>query len=162
MRGGPVRRWLEVQVRTLDGHTQLSTGFEHLKQAQTVTVSTKCCVLNARWKMAHWTITFMKNLIRDRFSKLYISPRNSVRGYDSNFKDGPAASQRLVIQTRRSVIYADMYIYKFRSHVLNGDLSHTWAPYALFPEILSFSNVFRASQLLSKLGQYNKFSPDFR
>jgi hypothetical protein len=70
MRGGPVRRWLEVQVRTFDGHTQLSTGFEHLKQAKTVTVSTKCCVMNAQWKIAHWTIMLMKTLIRDKFSKI--------------------------------------------------------------------------------------------
>lgn len=87
-----------MQVRTLDGHTQLSTGFEHLKQAQTVTVSTMCCVLNAQWKIAHWTIILMKTLITDKFSKLYISPRDSVRGYGSNFKDGSATSQRLVFQ----------------------------------------------------------------
>jgi hypothetical protein len=98
VRGGPVRRWLEVQVRTLDGHTQLPTGFEHLKQVQTVSESTKCCVLNARLKIADWTIMLLKTLIRDKFSKLYISPRDSVRGYGSNFKEGPATSQRLVTQ----------------------------------------------------------------
>jgi len=54
-----------------------------------------------------------------------------------------------------------MYVYKFHSHVSTGDLSHMQGPYALFPEILSFSNVFTASQSLSKLGQYDKSSPDF-
>jgi len=98
VRGGPVRRGLEVQVRTLDCHTQLPTGFEHLKQAQTVTLSTNCCVLNARWKIADWTIILMKTLIRDKFSKLYISLRDSLRGYGSNLKTAPATSQGHVMQ----------------------------------------------------------------